>query len=211
MTDFDFRTQQQTFDRLGYARNPNVSSSSGAFVGNLKAVEKFGGSSIAELRNGGVSRKETKKLRMERMKGDGDLEQADGEGAYLGPWAGWKDEKIHVEGGVGPSEEERKKAEELSSNKKEEKKGLEEKKKREEEHGSERSTFHGEYERGFGIEEWRVGEVRGLRLMPLIVLFYLFFFSPIVSCREINVRLSRTYLYAYSNGYRYESSFGNWT
>lgn len=204
ISEFDFRNQQQTFDRLGYARNPNTfSSGGGGFVGDLKNAEKFGGASIAEIKVSGNSselRKETKKLKKQRLDGGGgNLDLVEGEGAYLGPWAGWKDERIHVKDGVGPSKEELELQEKLSTNKKKEKDEKIEKIRLEESYGNEKSIFHGE------LRETNFEDARSRRKIFLFSFFFSFcrilialpssFSAPLIPGKSMYDYQGRTYMH----------------
>ncbi|KAN0063934.1 hypothetical protein ACQY0O_003540 [Thecaphora frezii] len=147
ITDYDFRNQQRTFDVQGYARNPSLlggGAVSGSWVGNAAAAAQAEGASAFELRGGGKQGRATaKELKKKRKGQNGDTSIVEGEGAYIGPWGGWSGEKVHVEGGVGPTEAEIARAEELSTNRKIEKEKAEAKRLQEEEAGTERSIFHG--------------------------------------------------------------------
>ncbi|RUP50986.1 hypothetical protein BC936DRAFT_136717 [Jimgerdemannia flammicorona] len=108
LNEYDFRIQQRTFTTFGYARDPsNLNGQLGAgiagtgYVGDVNKAIQFNGATIHDslpksLRpNNGVQKK-----RLPR----GDSSVLEGDNTYLGPWAGYKDEKIGVP--VGPSEEE---------------------------------------------------------------------------------------------------------
>ncbi|SPO41651.1 related to CDC40 - Pre-mRNA splicing factor important for catalytic step II [Pseudozyma flocculosa] len=147
ISDYDFRNQQRTFDVQGYARNPSLLGggvAQGGWVGDVGAVAQADGATAFELRGGGKEgRAAAKELRKKRKGQSGDPSIVEGEGAYVGPWGGWSGEKVHVEGGVGPTEAELARAEELSSNRKIEKEKAEAKRLQDEEAGTEKSIFHG--------------------------------------------------------------------
>jgi pre-mRNA-processing factor 17 len=93
MDDYTFAMQQRTFDVHGYAINPsNLSSINGTnapLVGSLNSAHSNNYLSIQDIRPSNAVRKETKRKR----DGKGDAGVVEGEGAYLGPWAGWEDDK----------------------------------------------------------------------------------------------------------------------
>lgn len=150
MSDYDFRTQQRTFDTLGYARNPSMysdgSSIGGQYVGDVARARQMNGASALESRPGGSSSQQklvSKAAKKQRIGQDGELDIVEGEGAYVGPWGGWAGEKTNLDGGAGPSEEEIKRAEELSTSRQREKQEMEAKRLKEDEQGTEKSIFHG--------------------------------------------------------------------
>lgn len=150
VSDFDFRNQQRTFETMGYVRNPSmytdgVSGVGGEWAGDASAAQRNGFSNAVEARASGSSsqRKAAKKMKTQRLEQNGDLSLTEGEGAYMGPWAGWKGEQVHVQGGVGPSEEEIARAEELSTTRKREKAQAEARRVQEDAAGTEKSVFHG--------------------------------------------------------------------
>jgi len=72
----------------------------------------------------------------------------DGEGAYMGPWAGWENEQELRGGpqqqyGAGPSEDEIRVAEERSAKRQKDAEAMAEKRKKDEQGGQEKSVFHG--------------------------------------------------------------------
>ncbi|KAK0570069.1 hypothetical protein OC861_000210 [Tilletia horrida] len=151
MTDFDFKNQHRTFEQHGYARNPTAqiegvgggSSAASQWVGDIGAASQNGGASSLERRGGGgEGRASAKQLKRKRHQ-SGNTEVVEGPDAYLGPWAGWKDEQVHVPEGVGPSAEELKLAEEQSANRQKEAEAMQEKRRKAEAGGEEKSVFHG--------------------------------------------------------------------
>lgn len=140
MTDFDFRNQQRTFETMGYARNPNQYSNS-AYIGDTQKAMELAGSSAIELRNGPHgSRQLTNEIRKKRKGLNGDSSIVEGEGAYIGPWGGWEEEKVER---VGPSEEEIKRVQALDVTRKQEEAEALRKRQEEEARGTEKSIFHG--------------------------------------------------------------------
>lgn len=142
MTDFDFRNQQRTFETLGYARNPNHHSDF-AFVGDQQRAMQLDGASAIELRNRAGRLRQPQKaseMKKKRKGKDGDTSVVEGAGAYLGPWAGWEEEKVEK---VGPSEEEIRRVEALDGTRKREEAIALQKRQEEEARGSEKSIFHG--------------------------------------------------------------------
>jgi pre-mRNA-processing factor 17 len=118
MDDYTFAMQQRTFDVHGYALNPsNLSSISGnaaPLVGSLNAAHENGYLSVQDVRPSKEIRKEMKRKR----DGKGDAGVVDGEGAYLGPWAGWegdKDVEIVVEEEAEEWRDEKRKREEAKT------------------------------------------------------------------------------------------------
>lgn len=142
MNDFDFQNQHRTFENLGYARNPNLSMSH-AYVGDQEKAQLLEGASIVELRNQGGAlgyRAATKEWKKKRKGQNGDINVADGEGAYLGPWANWEGETREIS---GPSQEDVLKAEQRSAENKADLEKMQQQRTHLEERGSEKSVFHG--------------------------------------------------------------------
>jgi hypothetical protein len=152
MSEFDFRNQQRSFDNLGYAYDPSTlhSTTVPRIIGNeVAAVQNEG--KLASERNAGMTnhaiKARTKELKAKRQQGPngGDTSVAEGEGSYVGPWAGWEGENVHVPDGVGPSEEEIKAAEEKKAERQKDKETMKGKREKVEQMGTEKSIFHGEY------------------------------------------------------------------
>ncbi|CAD6942974.1 unnamed protein product, partial [Tilletia controversa] len=147
MSEFDFKNQHRTFEQHGYARNPNAAvdgrPGSSSWVGDAGAASQSGGATAAERRGGGPDGRATAKQLRKKRKQSGDVDVVEGEGAYVGPWAGWDGEQVSIPDGVGPSEEEIRLAEEKSANRKKEAEAMQEKRKKEEKGGMEKSVFHG--------------------------------------------------------------------
>ncbi|KAF9535331.1 pre-mRNA splicing factor [Crepidotus variabilis] len=92
MSEHAFRTQHLTHSILGYSANPSVDSNAPALIGNLEKAQEHNFATLDALT---VKRKEKKELKRKR-KNRGDLSIADGEGAYVGPWASWEGEEPHA-------------------------------------------------------------------------------------------------------------------
>lgn len=184
LSDFDFRNQQRTFATLGYARDPSNllnaggASGTGGFVGDAAKAASLGGASALELRGGGrEGRANAKSLKQKREGQDGSLEEV-GEGGYVGPWGGWKGEKIHVAEGVGPTPEEIRIAEQKSTDRKKEEEAMALRRKQDDEAGTEKSVFHGAF----------TGAASPRRACGIWLT---------VSCyRQVDVRLSRSHIHA---------------
>lgn len=142
MNDFDFRSQHRTFETLGYARNPNQHGGS-QFIGDQQRAVQLSGATSIEMRNNGASasyRRAAKEIRKKRKGAEGDPSIVEGEGAYVGPWAGWVGEGKEI---TGPSEEEIRRAEELSSSRQQEEAEMRGRRQEAEARGTEKSVFHG--------------------------------------------------------------------
>ncbi|RXW18919.1 hypothetical protein EST38_g6937 [Candolleomyces aberdarensis] len=88
MTDHAFRSQHLTHSILGYSANPSLDPNAPAVLGSLEAAQANNFATLDTLR---ATRSQKKELKRKR-KAKGDLEIVDGDGAYVGPWAGSKDE-----------------------------------------------------------------------------------------------------------------------
>ncbi|KAI9776422.1 MAG: hypothetical protein M1816_005324 [Peltula sp. TS41687] len=86
VSEATFNTQHRTFQSLGYSRDPGVD---GGFVGDLASVERYGGRDVVQLR---PSREKSEAIRRKRQK-RGDASIVEGEGAYRGPWARYRDDE----------------------------------------------------------------------------------------------------------------------
>ena len=152
MSDSDFRSQQRSFYVNGYARNPSLLTATDAttgesvtpFVGNVHNAYLKGGQTVEELRPSKAIVKATKRKRKEKgtlgvFDPDNPEEGAEVEGqpkAYVGPWAGWEEDK-----NMEPEPE----VEEYEEHAKRSKKGpIIERSKREVGFGEEKSVFHGQ-------------------------------------------------------------------
>ncbi|GAB1208983.1 hypothetical protein APSETT445_007748 [Aspergillus pseudonomiae] len=80
-----FAAQHRTFQSLGYTRNPGLP---GQFVGDLDRAAQYGGRDIVQMK---PSKEVSAALRAKRQR-KGDSSIVEGEGAYLGPWAKYKDD-----------------------------------------------------------------------------------------------------------------------
>lgn len=117
MSNVDFKNQQMTYNVLNYARDPSMlGGSSNGFVGDASAAAAMNGQSLQEYRPAKQEIKATKRKRKtkgklgvfnddEEEKGEGPSsdEETGREKAYMGPWAGWKDEATKT---LVPAEEE---------------------------------------------------------------------------------------------------------
>lgn len=166
-SDLTFRTQQRSFQTLGYAANPSIlaGADAPALVGDLHAAAG-NDNRIGEFRPSKQARKETKRKR----KGKGTLGEFDSEEEdevedvvaadgtvtqvakpkeakpqkeYVGPWAGWEGESLDA---VAPTAEEWEEQEERGGaplNKKARKAVVDVGKQDSVPFGSETSKFHG--------------------------------------------------------------------
>lgn len=137
MSDHAFRAQHLTHSILGYSANPSVDPNAPAIVGSLEAAEANKFATLDTLRATRSQKRELKRKRKEK----GDLDVVDGEGAYVGPWAGWRGEDQQqeflagVEAGDDEDEDDEEEEEaQVSLKKAKPKKGAS---------GQETSTFHG--------------------------------------------------------------------
>ena len=85
MTEHAFRSQHLTHSILGYSANPSVDLNASTVLGSIESAQANAYATIDTMRAGRVQKKELKRKRLPK----GDLEIADGEGAYVGPWASW--------------------------------------------------------------------------------------------------------------------------
>lgn len=145
-----------SYNVLGYARNASILGGEAAnnpFVGDANAAVSMGGTSLRDYRPRtsevkAVKRKRKNKGKLgvfdeekeEKAEGEEEdvQEEEDGkEKAYMGPWAGWKDE---ITAPLVPEEEE------YELHERRAKKGpIIEKSKKEVGFGEEKSVFHGKY------------------------------------------------------------------
>jgi pre-mRNA-processing factor 17 len=89
MTEHAFRTQHLTHYILGYSQNPSVDPNAPAILGSVEAAEANNYAMLNSVQITHAKRKELKRKR----KPKGDLEVAEGETAYAGPWAAWAGEE----------------------------------------------------------------------------------------------------------------------
>ncbi|KAL5518583.1 hypothetical protein ACEPAH_266 [Sanghuangporus vaninii] len=138
MTEHAFRQQHLTYHILGYSANPSVDPSAPAILG---AVEKAQANGLATLDTLRVSRSQKKELKRKR-KPKGDVDIVDGEGAYVGPWAGYEGDdrtndlpdELFQAGEEGEEEEEEEEEETTTKKKSRGRRGAA---------GQESSIFHG--------------------------------------------------------------------
>lgn len=134
MDAHSFRTQQKSFTYLGYAADPSAPSGSTHLVGDLSsALEK----DFANVDNVKVTKSQKKAAKRKRA-ARGDLETVEGEGAYEGPWAGYK-----VEEEVGEESETEEDKESWRVEKKRRDEEAEKAKEKRKVGGEEKSIFHG--------------------------------------------------------------------
>lgn len=137
MTDHAFRSQHLTHSILGYSANPSLDPNAPAVLGSLEAAKANNFATLDTLR---ATRSQKKELKRKR-KPKGDLEIVDGEGSYVGPWGGSKDEDNQQEFLAGveagdEDEDEDEEEEEMSV-------ALKKAKPKRGASGQETSTFHG--------------------------------------------------------------------
>ena len=137
MDAHSFLQQQRTFAVHGYALNPSSVSNdpSSTFVGDVASAAENNFALIENIKGTHGSRRENKRKRQ----GKGDAGVVDGEGAYLGPWAGWEGEK---EEGVEELEED---AEEWRAEKRRREEAQEATREKMKKAGEEKSVFHGQF------------------------------------------------------------------
>jgi len=134
MDAHSFLQQQRTFAVHGYALNPSsITADSSAFVGDVSSAAQNGFALIENIKGTHSSRRENKRKRQ----GKGDAGVVDGDGAYLGPWAGWEGEK---EEGVEELEED---AEQWRAEKRRREEAQEVTREKMKKAGEEKSIFHG--------------------------------------------------------------------
>lgn len=85
MSDHSFRVQHLTHSILGYSVNPSIDPNASTMVGDAESAKANGFATLDALRTTKIQRKELKRKRKEK----GDLEEVDGDNAYVGPWAAW--------------------------------------------------------------------------------------------------------------------------
>jgi len=101
MNEMDFRTQLRTFESYGYARDPSISSAGvdGSIGGGVLGTGYIGDVNKAIQMNGATIYDSVPKNMQpnqnlkERRKPKGDSSVLEGDNAYLGPWAGYENEK----------------------------------------------------------------------------------------------------------------------
>ncbi|KAI9924613.1 hypothetical protein ASPWEDRAFT_40852 [Aspergillus wentii DTO 134E9] len=85
ISEATFAAQHRTFQSLGYTRNPGLPEQ---FVGDLNHAALHGGRDIVQMK---PSKDVSAALRAKRQR-KGDPSIVEGDGAYLGPWAKYKDD-----------------------------------------------------------------------------------------------------------------------
>jgi pre-mRNA-processing factor 17 len=103
MTEHAFRSQHLTHSILGYSANPSIDLNAPSVLGSAESAQANGYATIDTMRARKSQKKELKRKRQSR----GNLDIADGEGAYVGPWASWSgdEERPDVLDGVDVGEE----------------------------------------------------------------------------------------------------------
>lgn len=104
MNEMDFRTQLRTFESYGYARDPSISTTAvnGSIGGGILGTGYIGDVNKAiEMNGANIYDTVAKHMRpnqnmKERRKPKGDSSVLEGDNAYLGPWAGYENEKTGV-------------------------------------------------------------------------------------------------------------------
>ncbi|KAI0032483.1 pre-mRNA splicing factor [Vararia minispora EC-137] len=89
MTEHAFRQQHLTHSILGFSANPSIDPNAPEILGNIEAAAAAKYMTVDMHR---ATREKKKELKRKRDK-KGDLEVADGDGAYEGPWAKWAGEE----------------------------------------------------------------------------------------------------------------------
>lgn len=100
ISDSTFNTQQRTFQSRGYAQDPG--GVVGAFVGDQSAAALYSGKDVIQAK---PSKDVSRAIRARRVHA-GDPTIVDGPGAYLGPFAGYKDEGYEYEEEAAAAERE---------------------------------------------------------------------------------------------------------
>ncbi|KZP32196.1 WD40 repeat-like protein [Athelia psychrophila] len=141
MTEHAFRAQHLTHAILGYSMNPSVDEAAPRFLGDLAKAAAGGFATLDMTR---ARRGEKKELKRKRG-GKGDLDVAEGEGSYAGPWATWDGDEPNsgfLDGFTGGDDDEEEEPEEVAPKAGAGKKSAH-KPKRTGAHGEETSIFHG--------------------------------------------------------------------
>jgi pre-mRNA-processing factor 17 len=110
MSDYAFRQQHMTHSIFGYSANPSVDPNAPTIVGSVEAAEVNGFVTLGSIK---TSRSEKRAMKRKR-KAAGNVEVADGDDAYVGPWGSWEgdDAKETPVGAGGESEESEEESEE---------------------------------------------------------------------------------------------------
>ncbi len=88
MTDHAFKVQHLTHSILGYSSNPSNDPTAPQFLGSLEAAAANNFLTLEGKKAPNLTKRELKRKRNPK----GYLEVVDGDGAYMGPWAGWDGE-----------------------------------------------------------------------------------------------------------------------
>lgn len=89
MSEHAFRSQHLTHSILGYSANPSVDPNAPVILGSIESAQANNFATIDTLRATRSQKRELKRKRKQK----GDLSVADGDGAYVGPWASWEGEE----------------------------------------------------------------------------------------------------------------------
>lgn len=87
--DATFNTNHKTFELLGYAPDPSANQSGQMIVRDVESFKRHRGLELGQLGNSKSDRRDLKSKRQKK----GDPGVTEGEGAYVGPWAAYKDEE----------------------------------------------------------------------------------------------------------------------
>ncbi|THH12140.1 hypothetical protein EW145_g163 [Phellinidium pouzarii] len=93
MTEHSFRQQHLTYNILGYSANPSTDPDAPAILGSVEKARANDFATVGSLSVSHAKRKELKRKRMPK----GDVDIVEGEGAYVGPWAGWEGDDVSTE------------------------------------------------------------------------------------------------------------------
>lgn len=99
MSEHAFRAQHMSHVVLGYSANPSQDPTAPGFVGDAERAVANGGTTLDVMRPSHGSRRELKRKRGKK----GDLDVVEGDGAYVGPWAGWVGDDVRED---APEQEE---------------------------------------------------------------------------------------------------------
>lgn len=92
MTEHAFRQQHLTHSILGYSANPSIDPNAPVVLGSIEKAQANGFATVDTIKTPKAQKKELKRKRKPR----GDVDVVEGEGAYEGPWAAWKEEQSEV-------------------------------------------------------------------------------------------------------------------
>ena len=101
MSDYAFRQQHLTHSIFGYSANPSVDPNAPTIIGSVEAARANGFDTLGSIK---TTRSQKKALKRKRKAG-GNLDVADGDDAYVGPWGSWEGDDAK-ETPVGEDEDE---------------------------------------------------------------------------------------------------------